>query len=309
MRFRYKSITGLLFSAVLCASTAAPGATAARDELLRQAEAYYELGNYDGSITEYQRFAFFSPDDRRLSYAYRRIGMAYGRLDDWESASSFFRNAVTTAPTPAARDEAEYQSAIAYLALRDFELAKIDLFQLVSTTSNASYKSAGALLLGLSYISEGFWQKGREYFREASLTLDSCVTCRADLREIDGILGNLERRPRVKSPSLAKWLSTFVPGSGQLYAGATLNALNACALNSLTGYFLWDELREDNLRDSALFAALVWFRYYQGNRLKAQALAEGANRSYQELATRRIFDLSLRTSERIRMPEDSLSSR
>jgi hypothetical protein len=134
------------------------------------------------------------------------------------------------------------------------------------------------------------------------------VTCGEDLREIDRILATLERRPTAKSPTLAKWLSTFVPGSGQLYVGASLSALNAFGLNCLTGYFLWDELRKDNLRDSALFASLVWFRYYQGNRTKAQALAEGANRNYQELTMRRIFDLTLRVSAHIRMPEDSLSS-
>ena len=72
-------------------------------------------------------------------------------------------------------------------------------------------------------------------------------------------------RPHGKSRRLARWLSTFVPGSGQIYAGDIGDGLNALCVNLLFGLPLSGSLRDG--RYFEVTAELPQFlRYYEGNR-------------------------------------------
>ena len=78
---------------------------------------------------------------------------------------------------------------------------------------------------------------------------------------------------RYKSPKAAKWLSTFLPGFGQIYCGEWRDGINALAINSLTSYLLIDALLEQRFQDLIISHLTLFDRYYRGNRQNAEKAA------------------------------------
>jgi TM2 domain-containing membrane protein YozV len=73
---------------------------------------------------------------------------------------------------------------------------------------------------------------------------------------------------------LASWLSIFLPGAGQIYAGETLAGINSLLL---TGFFVGVGFYIISISSpiDALFTALPWFqRYYQGGFQRAAEMAK-----------------------------------
>jgi hypothetical protein len=93
-------------------------------------------------------------------------------------------------------------------------------------------------------------------------------------------------RARTKSPALAKWLSIFLPGSGQIYCGEWIDGLNALALSVATGYLLVGNILEKRIQEVALNSLFLFNRFYQGDKDNAVSLAlrsnERLNRSLAE---------------------------
>ena len=84
-----------------------------------------------------------------------------------------------------------------------------------------------------------------------------------------------------KSPQLAGWLSTVVPGSGQFYAGKVKEGILAAALNGTFIYLVVDAIRDRRYVDSAGLFFVGW-QFYWGNRTSAQQLASEYNKHHEQ---------------------------
>jgi len=80
---------------------------------------------------------------------------------------------------------------------------------------------------------------------------------------------NLSRR----SPQLAKWLSTFLPGSGQIYCGKIGQGLISAILNGTLGYLTIKAIRDQRYYEGSALYLFVWSRYYWGSRYNAERFA------------------------------------
>ncbi len=292
MKCRYRLIIGLAFSCVLAPAAAPLAQPAGPDALLGLADAFYECGNYEASITEYLRFVCFEPDDPRLFRAYYQTALAYRAMGNESYAVPYFERAASLAPESVLEREIRFQLATAHLSLRHFDLAKIELFRLMSDRDGGDRTNEAALLLGLVHCTEGAWDRARVCFASIRIDAARSAPCRETLAAMDSVLVELGNHPRAKSPTLAKWMSTFLPGSGQAYAGNIPSGLNALALNALTTYALLDLAAGRHVRDTILFFTFIWFRYYQGNRVRAEAAAETANDEYLEAGVRHLSALA-----------------
>jgi tetratricopeptide (TPR) repeat protein len=302
----YRSIIGLVFSCVVSLSASALAQPDGPDDLMRLAEAYYDCGNYDASITEYLRFICFAPEDPRLFHAYYKAGLAHEALGSGKYAILYLEKAAALAPEAALERQIRFRLAVELLSWQQFDFAKIELFQLMSIAGVSRQQTQSALLLGLVHCTEGSWEKARACFSFARENEGGCAACQGPLVAIDSLLVELCDHPRVRSPALSKWLSTFLPGSGQLYAGNVSSGINALALNAATSYFLVDLAAGRHVRDSLLFFSFIWLRYYQGNRTRAEEAAQKANERYTEESVRRLCALVQKTSRA--MSGDSLST-
>jgi len=255
---------------------------------LRFADRLYLAGSYDASLTEYWRFLFFHPEHPHAFYAYYKVGLAQAQLQEWDAAVLSLRRAVQQEAPNEFRHRLRYQLALTLMAKNDFDLARLELFKLIRTDSAGHAGEAATWLYGLLLLYQKNWPEAQAVFARLQQRAVS-VELTDDLQQIMDLLQLLKTQPERKSPRLARRLSTFIPGSGQFYAGHFLKGLNALALNAGAGYLAWRALDEDRRRDFALIVLLLWSRYYQGNRLHAAEAAIRTNQRYQENLLTQIY--------------------
>lgn len=71
---------------------------------------------------------------------------------------------------------------------------------------------------------------------------------------------------KIKSEGKARYLSTILPGAGQLYARQYLNSMSALLINTATTALLVRSIKLENHHHAILIGSLLWWRYYDGNR-------------------------------------------
>jgi tetratricopeptide (TPR) repeat protein len=254
------------------------------------AQSLLEQGDYEGAITEFKRSLFLNPASESTSVAQYRIALAYRNLEQWDRCAEALNKSIRAEKDDSLRTEQEIMLGAVTAAKGDFDLAE---FQLVRIEVYAQYpvlRRKAAFLRGICCVYQAKWEEARSAFRTAFA--DSLGTAEFyHLRgQIDSLTLTAELQPR-KSPELAKWLSTFLPGLGQFYAHDWRNGLNALAINSATGYLLVDNILEHDWRDALLTYLFLFGRYYFGNRYHAALSAKEHNRGMDRENMNRILGL------------------
>ncbi len=243
----------------------------AMDLALELAEQLYETGNYYEAITEYKRFICFNSEDERVSHAYFQIGMAHRNQAQWEEAVDAFRKSLRTVANDELRDKIRVNIGIVLIASQNYSAAEFELLRVSTFGKYASARRRATFLLGICYLYTFRWEKAREAFRDY---FDRTQV--SEWADLDSLLATMNY-PEPKSPGLAKWLSTFLPGSGQIYAGDVRNGLNALAINLGMGYLLLHSVLEHRYQESLITYLPLFVRYYGGNRYRAGRIARGSN--------------------------------
>ena len=244
--------------------------TFARDSVLNFAEELFKRGNYKEAITEYKRFLFFNPESGSASDVWYRIGLAYRNERKWEESTKALRNSIYTAPNDSIRNEREIALGIVFIAMKNYSAAEFQLLRIESFSPFQNIRSKAAYFRGVASLYSFKWENARDafqiYFEENSF----------EEKEIDSLLAEA-LNTGYKSPSLAKWMSTFIPGTGQIYAGDVRDGLNALAINGGAGYLLVDNIIDGNYANAFITYLLLFQRFYFGNRSNAQSIAEDHN--------------------------------
>jgi TM2 domain-containing membrane protein YozV len=94
--------------------------------------------------------------------------------------------------------------------------------------------------------------------------------------EVASAIGATKEGPR-RSPTTAAILSSFIPGSGEIYAGHTATGLLGFAITAgfLAGA-VWAAKTDDWVSASIIVSTLFW-RFYNGSRSNAVAFADDLN--------------------------------
>ncbi|MCP4584238.1 MAG: hypothetical protein GY839_21710 [candidate division Zixibacteria bacterium] len=241
----------------------------ADDQALVLADYLFDSENYYEAVTEYQRYIFFNPDDEYLGDVHRRIGLAYRNMGQWQSAKDAIRKSIYTAADDSIRDERKIDLAVVLISSGNYSAAEMELLRLSYFSSYPSLKQRASFFLAVSCIYAYKWEEARVAFRDYTGNPRGLSPANANADSSFKAAVNL----KLKSPGLAKTLSTFLPGSGQIYAGGFFNGLNALLLNSAMGYFVIDGLANKEYGDALVRYFLTFFRYYRGNRENAYNLA------------------------------------
>ncbi len=273
--------------------------------LLRMADQYFEFENYDACVTECLRFMHFAEDHPFVYYAYYRAGMAESHLGNWAGSIRWLRAAANHAPTEDLRRRIKYRLAVTLLSQYQLDLAKLELFQLALTTRDTTFITNSNILLGVIHTYLYEWDQAREAFRRAAQLHRQNEPFQAKMQAVEALLETLSKKPQRKSPRTAKRISTFLPGGGQIYAGRTWSGLNALALNTGTTYLVQKAIANRSPRDAILLITGLWWRYYNGNRFRAEKAAIQANDAYREGILSEVYMLIQEASTAL--PEEDLS--
>ena len=214
---------------------------------------------YYRAITEYRRFLYRFPHDKRRAMAFFRVGLAFYRGTEYVEALKVFGEVAETYPDGPYGKLARLWQGECLMRQGKFEVAD-NFYGRVSRKldgeiagQHADYRHAWALL----YRHE--WQEARERFHNLPVSHSFHETA----HRIAETIPDIENSSR-KSPLLAGVLSAALPGSGQMYIGRSGDAWLAFVLN---GLFLAGIAEAMDHNQTAIAGILGFFEagWYAGN--------------------------------------------
>ena len=242
---------------------------------LRYAEHLFNREYYQSSTLEYRRFLFYHPDTNLTDFARYRIAQGYYYQRDTEKAQQLFRAFTQNYPDSPLYLHAQLMLGKSYFDTEDYSTARIIFFQVIHANKDKRPAAHAQYLRSWCYIHERNWLKGIATFRDVRRFQPDTSLSLLSTQLADHTLAKIPLP--FKSPKRAQWLSTLLPGSGQIYAGELRSGLISTVTNAAFFYLLADAIRDERYVD-AVGISLVGFRFYWGNRSDAKQLAIEHNR-------------------------------
>jgi len=240
----------------------------------RYAEQLYESGDYQAARLEYKRLLFHRPDTEFRDIADYRIAQSYYYQNQPERAEYLFREFLTIHPNSPFRFRSQFMIGQLHFDAGKYSLARTTLFELLHSSTDAEIMAAAHYLRGWCYVYTTDWDRAIAELRRVD-TFQTDTPYGKNAPQLADIL--LEKTPLLhKSPQIAGWLSTFVPGSGQFYVGRVKESILAAALSGTFIYLVADAIRERRYVDGAGISLIGW-QFYWGNRVEAQRFAAEYN--------------------------------
>ena len=253
---------------------AADGATDGTIQQYRYAEKLFESGDYQTARLEYKRLLFYRPDTEFKDIADYRIAQSYYYQNQPERAEHLFREFLAVHPNSDFRFRSQLMIGQLHFDAGKYSLARTTLFELLHSSADTDVMAAAHYLRGWCYVYTTDWDKAIAELRRVD-TLQTDIPYQNNARQLADTL--LEKTPLLhKSPQIAGWLSTVVPGSGQFYVGRVKEGVLAAALGGTFIYLVADAIRERRYVDGAGISLIGW-QFYWGNRINAQRFASEYN--------------------------------
>ena len=240
----------------------------------RYAEQLFESGDYQAARLEYKRLLFHRPDTEFKDVADYRIAQSYYYQNRPERAKHLFRELLAVHPNSPFRFRSQLMIGQLHFDASEYSLARTTLFEILYSNADTEVTAATHYLRGWCYVHTTDWDKAIAELRRVD-TFQTDTSSEKNASQLADIL--LERTPLPhKSPQIAGWLSTCVPGSGQLYVGRVKEGVLAAVLSGTFIYLVADAIRERRYVDGAGISLIGW-QFYWGNRLEAQRFAAEYN--------------------------------
>lgn len=240
----------------------------------RYAEQLFESGDYQAARLEYKRLLFHRPDTEFRDIADYRVAQSYYYQNQPERAEHLFREFLTAHPNSPFRFRSQLMIGQLHFDAGAYSLARTTLFELLHSSEDTKVTAAAHYLRGWCYVHTTDWDKAIAELRRVD-TFQTDTPSEKNARQLADILFEKTPLPH-KSPQIAGWLSTFVPGSGQFYVGRVKEGVLAAALSGTFIYLIADAIRERRYVDCAGISLVGW-QFYWGNRVEAQRFAAEYN--------------------------------
>ena len=245
----------------------------------RYAEQLFESGDYQAARLAYKRLLFYDPDTEFRDIADYRIAQSYYYQNDATRAEGLFRKFPAIHPNSPLRFQSQLMLGQLHFDAGEYSLARSSLFELLHASKEPEVVDVAHYLRGWCYIHTTDWNKAISELRQVN-TSQIGVFRGKKARELADILLAETPLPS-KSPQAAGWLSTVVPGSGQLYVGKVKEGILAAALSGTFIYLAVDAIRDRRYIDCAGISLVGW-QFYWGNRTGAQQLASEYNKHHEQ---------------------------
>ena len=191
-----------------------------------------------------------------------RLGLSLGAVNDLTTAAEELRAAGRL--EPGLSEPAQTALAGYYAHRKRYDLATFELSDLLVFTRDSARRTSLNSAIGWLHLQEG---------DVASAASNYDLAGKPDIANAL----RFSKPAPVRSPTLAAVLSSFVPGSGEIYAGRPGTGLLAFAVTagSLAGA-IWAAKADDWISASIIVSTLFW-RFYNGSRSNAAAFADDLN--------------------------------
>ena len=228
------------------------------DKQFNYAQNLFSAKDYLTAVNEYKRFIYFFPKDKRVELAMYQIGMSHYLGGHYQEAVSAFKKLTEQYFETEYSIKSYYKISEAYINLKAFDQALIDLNNLVTITHDEDVRDEAYYRIGWIYIETASWDEARRYFSKISAKNSYKYKLERLAAELDK-----EKVIPKKDPKLAGILS-IVPGAGYLYCERYQDALISFLLNGGLIYAAYESFDKghDGLGGLLTF---VGFGFYAGN--------------------------------------------
>lgn len=232
-----------------------------QEETVRLGDKMFAQENFEQAAKLFKRVAFFG-DDSAQAYVYPKIAKSELMNKNYRESLFFYDISLNTATCDSTYNEFIFKIALCHLLLNEPQKALIKVYSYQD--SNAYFQHKYNFYMGVIHLKIGQYEKAKKYFLSAAHGHDYYDDISERLNTIDF------NKPY---PTLAKILSIFIPGLGQLYAGDAFNAANSFLLNGgLAASFFYIAERHSFI--NAITSIGPWFqRYYTGGFNRAEKIA------------------------------------
>jgi tetratricopeptide (TPR) repeat protein len=274
----------LLLLLLLTTASPAAGKTLVidADAQYRFAQGRYDAGHYREAVAEFERFAFFFPDDTRVPLAKWRIANALYQLGRFTNAVAQLGTLIgADAVDPNLRLKAQLLVSQCLARMGQSGAAAAHLGRLAATAADPAEADELRYQLGWLYLETDQWDRAGEQF-------DRIHPSRRVTYRLDGLENALEQRhdlPR-KDPTVAGTLAVL-PGAGYLYCGRPRDAAVALAVNAALFIGAWEAFDSDQEALGALLG-VVGIGFYSGSIYGTVASAHKTNQDEIERFRKRL---------------------
>ena len=231
------------------------------------AEHLFDQRTYRAAILEYKRLLFLHPDIPKADLARYRIALSYYHQGNRELARQKFEEVTQKFPNSPLNLQAQLMLGRTYFDAKNYSTARSTFFSIVNANGDGETAAPARYLRGWCYIHERAWFKAIAEFRTVQQLQPDTALSQISAQLADITYANTPLP--FKSPQLAEWMSTFLPGTGQIYAGKLESGLISGAVNAAVCYLLVDSILDERYVD-AVGICLVGSRFYWRNRGSAR---------------------------------------
>ena len=259
------------------------------DSQLAFADKYFSEGEYYRAISEYERFLYFFPHEKRAALAAFRIGQAYFLGEGYTEAQNAFAVVEKEYPQSPLAEEASLLICQCHVKIQDYEEARNCLSHVVQNSGPGDLAEKARYDAGWVYIQESKFGMASDTFKGMNPSV-------WDKYEIPILTSELDKAANLKhkEPGVAGALA-IIPGLGHVYTNRYQDAAIAFLLNAgliLAAYESFDN--EQEALGSVI--GVVGFGFYAGNIYSAVSSAHKYNRRQQAAFIKNLEQYKVRVS-------------
>jgi hypothetical protein len=232
------------------------------------------------AVQEFRRSLWLSDsDDASAGLTRFKLGLSFASVGQLPAAAEELRAAGRIS---ADLSEPAQEALAGYYARgKRYDLASFELTDLLVFTRDSVRRASLNSTIGWLRLQEGDVSSAASSYDLAG-RLDVATALR------------LDRSAPLRSPTLAAVLSSFVPGSGEAYAGRPGTGLLSFAVSA--GSLAWAVVaaKSDDWVSASVIVSTLFWRFYNGSRANAVAFADDYNAAVRH---RRMASLSARLTE------------
>ena len=243
------------------------------ENIRKFADYLYAQGDYLRAAGEYQRYLFSQPTAlgndvlRRITESYRLGGQP-------DRAVQFLGTFLQTQPNS---NLARYELGATYFLTGQYDESIRFLKESRELLQRGEYRWKSQILIGMNTLMQKRWESTIQHFDQLDLNgLPETVSHRASMYK-----GYAEKGRSLpsKSPLLAGFLSTVLPGSGRVYVGRPNDAMLTVFFLGVLGWAAYDGFSENGVssRKGWTFGTLGGI-FYLGNVYGSVVAAQTHNR-------------------------------
>jgi tetratricopeptide (TPR) repeat protein len=242
-------------------------------------------------IDKYKRFLFFNANNVQKGSIYYQISQAYQKEKDYDNAIKYMQYALDFEKDQRIKSERTIALSLLLIKIRNFNGAKLKLIKIAHFSPDQDVRLKASYFLGVCSVLESNWERSRTHFTTYFTESDRTV-----IPELTALYNTRDTYP-YKSPALAKWLSTFIPGMGQMYANDFRHGLNALGVNILFGYLVYYGIAYSQILDVLIVYFTLFERYYRGNRYHAERITREYNMKLDDSFRKQVTDFLYRQAK------------